>query len=70
MPVLLFFVLNGVASAYDNYVHSTLETSLKANIEAVRATRESCEKSYQNLLKYKQENGLAVQGTPSPCPLQ
>lgn len=68
--IALPFTVFGVAAAYDSLVLNMIENSLAQNVAATHSTQVACEASYQALLKYKQENNIAVKGTGSPCPLQ
>lgn len=62
------FAFIGLANAYDSFILSQLENALNNNIQSAQTSAQACESTYQALLKYKQENKIALTGAGSPCP--
>lgn len=64
------FAFIGIVNAYDSFMLSQLENALNNNIQAAHSAMTACESNYQALLKYKQDNKIALKGSGSPCPFQ
>lgn len=65
--IVAIFAFAGVCKAWDSFVYSSLETSLRSNVEAKRAIQKSCDASYEALLNYKKENKIELSGNGNPC---